>query len=117
MARAAVLAAAAVALTVSMVTPASAGAVTRDCDGLADRNFGSVVGYVEAAGAGTYDAGASATCGVLGVRGYYTHVGGASWTAWKYSSWGGGSATIYTKNLTKAQHSASVMSLNFYSYR
>lgn len=104
-------AASAAALMLATATPASAGAEERWCG--VDN---SVIGYVEAAGAGTYDNDIG-TCGVLGVRGYYTHVGGASWTAWKYNKWGAGSVTIYTKNMTKAQHSASVGSLLFYSYR
>jgi hypothetical protein len=110
MARTAALGAASIALTVAMATPASAGSRQGYCGG------GSVIGYVEAAGAGTYDV--HGTCGTLGVRGYYTHVGGASWTAWKYSAcWGCGSATIYTKNLVQAQHSGSVNRMTFYTYR
>ena len=104
-------AALAVALAVALAAPAHAGSTSRTCG-----NSAVVVGFTENNGGGTYDD-APNTCGVLGVRVNYAHIGGSSWTAWKYCAYGQGgvSQILSGTNPFRAQHSTSVGPLSFYS--
>lgn len=79
---------------------------------------GYVSGSTEGNGQITYISQGTGHCGTLGIRVNYTHVGGASWTSWKYSSWGGGYVSQNVGNSAlKSQHTTSVGSLNWESFR
>lgn len=109
---------AAVAMTaglfVAAAAPASAGTeVHRNCSGDA-----GVTGWTGSEKQITFLAGASfGHCGTLGIRVHYNHVGGSSWSSWKYSSWGGGQVTRQIYNSNRSEHSTSVGGLRFLSYR
>src|SRR5690606_20760523 len=47
---------------------------------------------------------AAGNCGTVGVRGYYTHVGGASWTMWTTKTGSDDTARRTGTNFTQAQH-------------
>jgi hypothetical protein len=86
-----------VGLMVATATPASAGLASRLCS-----TGGEVFG---ASNSSTVQSAASGNCGTVGVRGYYTHVGGASWTTWTYKSGSNAVAKRTGTNFTKANHS------------
>lgn len=101
------------AATLAVATPASAETVGPfPCNS----NSAGVVGSTEHNGQITYVAGLASThCGTLGIRVYYSHVGGASWTPWKYSQYGGGYVSRNVGTPIKSQHTASQGNLNFTS--
>lgn len=104
-------------LTSLLITPPASAATV----GPLSCGSGSYVsGSTEGNGQITYltEWAAGGGCGTLGIRVNYTHVGGASWTAWKYSSWGGGNVSQNVGNSAlKSEHSTSVGSLRFTSFR
>lgn len=95
-----------------MAGPASAGQeVTMSC------GASYVVGATNPDGQITYLPGAvTSTCGKLGLRVNYTHVGGSSWTAWTYDS-AGFTVQQHVTNAVKSSHSAAFGPLLFTSYR
>lgn len=100
----------------TMAAPANAATVGPLACGSASWVSGSTEGDAQITYLSGYPGGGS--CGTLGIRVYYTHVGGASWTAWKYSSWGGGYVSYNVGNsAVKSEHSASVGSLRWTSFR
>lgn len=100
------------ALMLAAATPASAGSSGPKYCG----SGAAVIGATESSGQVTYDA-APGHCGTLGVRANYVHVGGDSWTPWKYSAYSAGSVSMSTKNAVRSLHSTSIGSLLFYSYK
>jgi len=109
----AVLAAASMAaLMLAAATPASAGSAGPYYCG----SGAAITGVTESAGQVTYNA-APGHCGVLGIRVNYVHVGGDSWTAWKYSAYAGDNVRQTVKNAVRSMHSSSLGKLNFYSYK
>lgn len=87
--------------TLAVATPAHADAHSEDC-----ASSTTVVGYTESNGQGTYiqdlDGG---YCGRLGVRVNYNHVGGNSWTSWKYSTGTHHTVSRNISNPVMSQHS------------
>lgn len=112
---AAFLGAMALTATLTVATPAHAATVTHTCPNGAT----GVSGSTEGDGQITYLSGVgTGGCGTLGIRVNYTHVGGSSWTAWKYSAFNGAYVSQNVGNsASMSQHWASVGPLNFYSYR
>jgi hypothetical protein len=109
----------AVALTAAALaaaTPASAETVGPFPCNTAD---GSVAGSTEHEGQITYIPGmAMATCGTLGIRVNYSHVGGTSWTSWKYQDTDDGDKLYVKRDVgspIKSQHSATRGDLLFTS--
>lgn len=79
---------------------------------------GYVSGATQADGQKTYLSGGSGHCGTLGLRVQYSHVGGVSWTAWKYSAYGAGHVSNNVGNSAlKSEHTTSVSSLRWESFR
>ncbi len=105
----------AVSLTtaLAMATPANAGETEKRCASQV-----GVKGFTESNGQGTYvTSGSLSNCGKLGLRVNYVHVGGDSWTSWKYSTGGHWSVSSTTKNAVRSAHTTTVGNLYFYSYR
>lgn len=105
----------AVSLTtaLAMATPAYAEETERMCASQV-----GVKGFTESSGQGTYvTMGSLSNCGKLGLRVEYVHVGGTSWTAWKYSTGHHGSVSRTTKNAVRSAHTTTVKNLYFYSYK
>lgn len=100
------------ALMLAAATPASAGAAGPYYCGAG----AAIIGVTESAGQVTYNA-APGHCGVLGLRVNYVHMGGDSWTSWKYSAYGADNVRMSTKNAVRSMHSSSLGSLTFYSYK
>lgn len=100
--------------TLAVAAPASAGEqVHRACSGDA-----GITGSTDAGGQITFLAGLGfGTCGKLGVRVNYTHVGGASWTAWKYTGDQPFVVEQNVKNAVRSEHSSVIGPLKFLSYR
>lgn len=109
------LGAAALTAALAVATPAYAATVTQTCPNGAT----GVSGSTEGNGQITYLSGVMVGgCGTLGIRVNYTHVGGSSWTAWKYSAFEGDYVSQNVgSSAHHSQHTASVGSLNFLSYR
>lgn len=105
--------------TASLVVLMAVGATSASAAPSAPQECASesaVIGDTTSVGGITYDAD-SGTCGVLGVRVQYTHVGGASWTSWKYNSYASGSVVREVRNGVQSMHSTSVSDLFFRTWR
>jgi len=85
-----------VGLMVSTAAPASAGTASRTC------STGAMV--YGASNSTAVQSVAAGNCGTVGVRGYYTHVGGASWTMWTTKTGSDVTARRTGTNFTQAQH-------------
>lgn len=92
--------AASIALAAALPTAASAeplieplASSTRQCS-----HSGQFFGGNSSTGAVTY----SDNCGQIGVNAYYVHMGGASWTGWKYQP--SGTVEWERLNTTRSQH-------------
>lgn len=109
------LGAAALTAVLAVATPAYAATVTQACP----TGDAGVSGSTEGNGQITYLSGAGfGSCGTLGLRVNYTHVGGSSWTAWTYSPSNGAYTSQNVGNSAHhSQHTATTGSLNFMSYR
>ena len=109
----ALLGAASLAAMLAVATPAHAGETTVRCGsdsgvtGVTTNNYQLL--YVTGFSLGH--------CGKLGMKVNYVHVGGDSWTAWKYSSYGALTLRQETKNAVRSLHSTSVNNLLFYSFK
>jgi hypothetical protein len=99
-----------------VATPAAAATVGPYWCGSADA---AVNGSTEGDGQITFIPGAPyGHCGTLGIRVYYTHVGGGTWTGWSHSSNGGGHVRQNVGNSAyMSQHTTTLGSNNFYSPR
>ncbi len=105
----------AVSLTaaLAMATPAHAGETTKNC-----ASDSGVTGVTQNDVQLTYVTGFSLShCGTLGIKVNYVHVGGDSWTSWRYSSYGALTVRRDTRNAVRSLHSTSVGGLLFYSYK
>jgi hypothetical protein len=100
------------ALMLAGATPASAGSTGPVFCG----SGAAITGVTESAGQVTYNA-APGHCGVLGIRVNYVHVGGNSWTGWKYSAYAADNVRQTVKNAVRSMHSASIGGITFYSYK
>ena len=94
-------------LTLAVATPASAAAVERSCG-----NVGRVIGDVTSQGAVTYEN--YGDCGTVSVRAWYAHIGGASWTSWRYGAYG---VNVIVNNAYQGNHRTSTPYINFYTTR
>jgi hypothetical protein len=93
----------ALVLTAGTVSPAQAETATYLCP----NRDAYVSGSTEHNGQITYLAGTGfGHCKTLGIRVYYSHVGGASWTSWKYSAYGGAYVSRNVGSPIKSRHSA-----------
>ncbi len=101
---------AAIAASLVAATPASADTVGPfQCGGEAGAS-GSTEGDAQITYVGTL----WGDCGTLGIRVQYTHVGGSSWTGWKYESYWD-NVTMNVRTANKSQHTTTYGNLNFYS--
>ena len=111
----AIIGALSLTLALGVAAPANAATVTTSC---ADGSQG-LAGSTEGDAQITFLAGVGWThCGTLGIRVNYSHVGGSSWTGWKYSPYAGGHVTENVGNSAlRSDHYASVGPVNWSSYR
>lgn len=111
--RNALAALAAAAMTLGLAAPASAGVTeVRSCNEI------NVAGATNATAQITYLTGVGVgSCGTLGLRVQYSHVGGYSWTAWKYSAFQGDYVRHSNTTPVKSQHTTTHPVNNFYSLR